>query len=1213
MKNKYTKSRLLLIYCLLFIKLGALSFNTYSQTITSGSYTYSRSGFAPDLSGTTTKIINSGVDNGASSVTDIGFTFWFDGTPYTQFSVSENGLLTLGSTQISGTDVDNLMSSGTTLPKISPYWGDFSTGTNGYVAYKVTGTAPNRTLVVTWLVTIPKNINGTANSTFQVQLSEASGVVSFTYGTPAVPAGQYSIGIGVSSSDFASITPTSATAANVVYGIANRSNNISPGQYTRYSFTPDAAVPTITYTALTNTLSADNRTLTATIGDARTGIPTSGSFTPKLYYKKNFSGVYISTQGILISGTGTSGSWSFAIDHSAVGGVVPRDTIFYFVIAQDQAGWKSSANIASSPAGVSAADVNTITTPPSAPSIYKILGAPLSGVKTVGSTGADYTSLTKPGGLFEDINDGKLTGDLVVKIITDLSGEPGTKSLNAWTNDAGGPYTVTINPEGNINISGTSTLIKLNGTNRLTIDGINDGVNSLTISSSNGSAVQFSSGASNNIITRTSLVGSGSGVIYFYDVSGNIPTCSNNNINNCVISGAVSRPTTGIYFGSWTTGPQGTYNTINKNIIKDFNQYGIHLDRGYLNFTISNNEIYQTTAGNYSTGIYIYNPVGTTNIFNNKIHDLKSGTALGVLTAGIYYRFGGATDVLNIYNNVISLDAASTNTAAYLLNGLDLEGTGTSNVYYNSIYIGGTGVTSGNSAGLYRTAGTVNFINNAVFNSRSCTTAGQYTKNYGIRTTNFTNFISDNNLIYANGTSGVFGFIGPVNGMNGTDYNTLTEWSSATGQDVSSFSGDPGFTSPTNLAPDINNPNSFALNGNGKPLPSLSADINGNPRNTAINQGPTDIGAYEFEPDAALSPNTTIQVGNIAAGDSTLYYMSGKLVAKINWISGSKLPASVTLKYLPGKVPPGISGTNNAYGYWTINSDGNDFLYDLTLFYSPTSLYTISNESKIAATMLNGNVWSPKLSSTVNTAKKTITLKGLNSFTSFALTDRSSIEYAVANLKVLLQGAYQGSGTMNTALNSSHFIPLNSESAYPSAIYGYTARSVNSIPDTNIVDWILVELRTGTTADTKILTKAGFLKRDGSIVDLDGISLLSFQEVTAGNYYIVVRHRNHFPVMSASQVGLNSGSTLYNFTTAPTQAFGTDPMAMLPGGVYGMIAGDGNSDGNIDYASDLLIQWLPNFGFNGYYPADYNLDGVVEYNDIMMIWLMNFGLSYQLY
>ena len=96
---------------------------------------------------------------------------------------------------------------------------------------------------------------------------------------------------------------------------------------------------------------------------------------------------------------------------------------------------------------------------------------------------------------------------------------------------------------------------------------------------------------------------------------------------------------------------------------------------------------------------------------------------------------------------------------------------------------------------------------------------------------------------------------------------------------------------------------------------------------------------------------------------------------------------------------------------------------------------------------------------------------------------------------------------------------------------------------------MLVELRTGTASGTKVATRAAFLKSDGTIVDTDGSSPVSFTGLSAGNYYAVVRHRNHLAIMTASAIPLSSSSELYNFTTAQTQAYttGTNPMKALTG------------------------------------------------------------------
>ncbi|MCB9219243.1 MAG: hypothetical protein H6610_07275 [Ignavibacteriales bacterium] len=122
------------------------------------------------------------------------------------------------------------------------------------------------------------------------------------------------------------------------------------------------------------------------------------------------------------------------------------------------------------------------------------------------------------------------------------------------------------------------------------------------------------------------------------------------------------------------------------------------------------------------------------------------------------------------------------------------------------------------------------------------------------------------------------------------------------------------------------------------------------------------------------------------------------------------------------------------------------------------------------------------------------------------------------NITTLLEGPYDTNEMMNTSLD------LSTQLTHP---YG-SKHSGNETVSSNffgnhpeIVDWIVVELRTGTAANTKISSRAAFLKNDGSIVDIDGYSAVSFNGISSGNYYVVVYHRNHLPIMSANPILVN--------------------------------------------------------------------------------------------
>lgn len=119
-----------------------------------------------------------------------------------------------------------------------------------------------------------------------------------------------------------------------------------------------------------------------------------------------------------------------------------------------------------------------------------------------------------------------------------------------------------------------------------------------------------------------------------------------------------------------------------------------------------------------------------------------------------------------------------------------------------------------------------------------------------------------------------------------------------------------------------------------------------------------------------------------------------------------------------------------------------------------------------------------------------------------------------ANVKVWLEGPFTGS-EMDTALNARGLLPL--AQPYNTPPWNYNgSEAVAAIPGDDIVDWVLLSLRSGSGGATAVDTQAAFLKMDGSIVDISGSGPVTFERVAPGNYYLVVQHRNHLAVMSAA-------------------------------------------------------------------------------------------------
>jgi trimeric autotransporter adhesin len=252
-----SKSWITLLLLFLSLTMGQIA---EAQVINSTTYPFSTSSGAAleDMSTGTTLLVGSGSDDGASTVQNLGFEFWFVGNRYTQFSANANGLVRLGSVAVGGTFVNSIAAI-TNVPQIAPYFDDLATGTNGRVNYKVVGTAPNRRLVIDWLVTIPRSTGGVPAASFQVWLYETTNVIEYRYGNGMVVDATNSgasIGFGTSATQFSSVTlNATSTSSTCAYGVANDTNTIGITAGTAFTFTPVSTPPadptTLTFTAVT--------------------------------------------------------------------------------------------------------------------------------------------------------------------------------------------------------------------------------------------------------------------------------------------------------------------------------------------------------------------------------------------------------------------------------------------------------------------------------------------------------------------------------------------------------------------------------------------------------------------------------------------------------------------------------------------------------------------------------------------------------------------------------------------------------------------------------------------------------------------------------------------------------------------------------------------------------------------------------------------------
>ncbi|GAB3742617.1 beta strand repeat-containing protein [Spirosoma lituiforme] len=209
---------------------------------------------------------------------------------------------------------------------------------------------------------------------------------------------------------------------------------------------------------------------------------------------------------------------------------------------------------------------------------------------------------------------------------------------------------------------------------------------------------------------------------------------------------------------------------------------------------------------------------------------------------------------------------------------------------------------------------------------------------------------------------------------------------------------------------------------------------------------------------------------------------------------------------------------------------------------------------------------------TDNSGKATLSNLGTGNYTNFSYSQGSctSAPYtatlAVAasgcsrlDLRVYLQGAlYSNGGTigannlplMRDNLRSGGYLPLNDPyrtTPYTSVFTQVNNAELQTIPasmttttgDKAIVDWVFVELRNKTNPALVSYSRSALVLRDGSVLDSDGQSGLKLTGISADDYYVSVRHRNHLGVMTAQAITVPSSTTVDFNTMTDVQVWNT--------------------------------------------------------------------------
>lgn len=346
-------------------------------------------------------------------------------------------------------------------------------------------------------------------------------------------------------------------------------------------------------------------------------------------------------------------------------------------------------------------------------------------VSVSSSGGTSFGSYTNLKQAFDSINVGVHTGFIFVSVIANCT-ETATINIDSSGKvNPGGTASysqITISPSGgSFTVSGAmatgSPLINFNGADNITIDGLSNGFDSLTLvntttSSTSGTCtIRFISDASSNVIRNTTIAGAptmtsttNGGVIFFSTAASGGNGNDNNLIEHCTIlnsnSTNTSFPYKLIYFNGSTTNANiaNSGNIIRDNQLINFRSNGVYVGSGNRELTITGNHFYHTQA--MASNSSVFAPVYITNATANiGEYFTVSGNYIG----GSAPFCGGSRPAFTLSNvfQTIYLNCATTAPSAVYGNTIaNLEiSTSSSTATHSFFYLNGGRVDLGSAAG----------------------------------------------------------------------------------------------------------------------------------------------------------------------------------------------------------------------------------------------------------------------------------------------------------------------------------------------------------------------------------------------------------------------------------------------------------------------------------------------------------------------------------
>ncbi len=603
------------------------------------------------------------------------------------------------------------------------------------------------------------------------------------------------------------------------------------------------------------------------------------------------------------------------------------------------------------------------------------------------------------------------------------------------------------------------------------------------------------------------------------------------------------------------------------------------------NAEVANNFITVISNATTSQNLYgIWNALGNTAALNTvSIHHNRIKNCLSTVTtagAPMYGIFNSASpDTIRIYNNTISGSTLSTTGSHYVIR----QSGSASNVFINDNSI--FNITNNGTGGLtliHNQSSTVaNIFSNTIYNCSSNggtvyvvysalgTTANVYKNNfysinsnngntagclvYGINNSStptiniYNNFISDLTANMATNNPAICGLYLNGGTTNNVFNNTIYLNATSSGSTFGSAAIYAGTTPTTTLQ------NNIFVNTS---TPGGSGGLTVAYRRSSIN-----IATY------AASSNYNDFYAGTPGLNNLIFYDGFSSYSSFSDYQAWLAPIDATSF---NEMPPFVNGAGAPYDLHMLTNVVTKCESGGTVVSLPAITTDIDGDPRYPNTGYPENVLSPA----------TAPDAGADEFGGLAPPPPSK----TLNLVVLIEGLFDiGTATLKKTQESTD-----------------GAITFDKFPG-NTVDTISVLLANATSPWAYVYEAHGVnLNMDGTL------TISTIPGILAGNYYIVVKHRQGVETWSANPVSFLGSTVSYNFAS-PGSAFSNNEQLLDGFYTYGIFSGDitssvpGTQDGYIDIFDNNDVFNLAQTGAYGYMSQDLNGDAFVDIFDMALV------------